>query len=292
MDTQTQIDVILKANKLSDVVDIIDFEHNCKNILKILHPDVCKLPKATDAFQRLVELRDLFKTGTKYIDESGTYITNGFFVKFSGDHKSDLLKKSHVNYQKFLDKKDVLFNKYIPSTMGFNKGNYEITFHKRALPISGLSLSQEHVNWVLSRLLEYCVLLERHKMTHLGLHPESVFIVPETHGIKVSSFYHATPLGEPVKTISGLRNYYSWYPIELLVEKKANIQIDIALSKRIASYLLGDVSGVGTKLKRTHNIEFVNFLIKQHNSTAKEVFMEYRELLDKNFKKQFFPLNI
>lgn len=133
--------------------------------------------------------------------------------------------------------------------------------------------------------------MELHGYVHLGLNPESVYIVPETHGIHVVSFYHVTPIGETVKTVSGLNNYLYWYPMELMVNKIAQPAIDVELAKKIAIYLLGDKSGVGTVLRMKHLDVYINFLQKRH-TTAKEAFEEYRELLKTNFPKKFHVLKI
>jgi hypothetical protein len=82
-----------------------------------------------------------------------------------------------------------------------------------------------------------------------------------------------------------------WYPTVLFTQKIATPDIDLELSKKIALYLLGDKSAAGTKLKmdKTINKEVLNFLLTKHQN-HKDEFVQYRELLAKNFKKKFYPL--
>ncbi len=80
---------------------------------------------------------------------------------------------------------------------------------------------------------------------HCGLNPESIFIVPETHGIQICSFYHLTKIGNRIGTISG--KYSNWYPQDVFKTKIATPIIDLGCSMKIASYLLGDTSGIGIK---------------------------------------------
>jgi serine/threonine protein kinase len=166
---------------------------------------------------------------------------------------------------------------------------YELVFAKRAIPLGGLTLPQEHVNWVLSRLLEYTAYLAQVDFVHCGLMPENVFIVPENHGIIIISFYHLTRIGSTVKTISA--KYKDWYPPELLQTKLATSGVDLEMVKKIAIYLLGDQSGAGVKLRKTHNADFINFLIKRHDDPY-NTYKEYRELLKNNFESKFHVLNI
>ena len=68
--------------------------------------------------------------------------------------------------------------------------------------------------------------------------------------------------------------------------------IDVELAKRTIAYLGGDKSGLGLMFKKTHNKDWVDFIIKFHNEDTFLVFQKYRELLDKNFEKKFHKLDI
>ncbi len=292
---ETIISNILKAQKIEDVLTVANLGTEFKHIIKQIHPDVCSLPGAAEASKRISDWRDLYDHGKKYRDDVCTMTTNGYWADFAeldADHKQNLAW-SLENYQKFMELKgssDEHFKKYLPQHGRLMPdGRTRFEFEKRAIPISGLALPQEHVNWVLNRLLEYCAYLSQAGFSHCGLNPESVFIVPETHGIQICSFYHLTRIGNRIGTISG--KYSHWYPPEIFANKTATPLIDIECSKKIAAYLLGDVSGTGIKLRKTHNEDFVNFIV-QHHTNAYEAMTAYRELLAKNFKKEFHTLSI
>ncbi|HSY75882.1 MAG TPA: hypothetical protein VK890_03430, partial [Bacteroidia bacterium] len=71
----------------------------------------------------------------------------------------------------------------------------------------------------------------------------------------------------------------------------ATSAVDLEMVKRVAIYLLGDQSGLGVKLRKTHNADFINFLIKRDDDPY-NTYKEYRELLKKNFESKFHVLNI
>jgi hypothetical protein len=138
-------------------------------------------------------------------------------------------------------------------------------------------------------MLEFSAWLHQSGFSHNGINPESIFIVPETHGIICVSFYHLTKLHSGLSTISA--KYRTFYPANVFDNKIAASNIDIELSKRTAIYVLGDKSGNGIMLKKTHNEDFMDFVIKQHYHSY-PAFKEYRDLLSKNFPKKFYLLNL
>ena len=125
----------------------------------------------------------------------------------------------------------------------------------------------------------------------MGLNPTTVFVVPETHGIIIISFYHMGTLGKKAETISA--KYKMWYPTTLFTKKIATQDIDLELCKKIALYLLGDRSAAGTKLKKDKDVnqDVLTFLLTKHEN-HKDEFVQYRELLAKNFEKKFYLLNL
>jgi hypothetical protein len=185
---------------------------------------------------------------------------------------------------------DIHFKKYLPKECrALADGTYRFSFEKRAIPLSGLQLPQEHVNWVLNRLLEYIAYLSQSGFVHGGLNPESVFIVPENHGIQVVSFYHLARKDRRIHTVSG--RYMNWYPAQVVKTKTASPVTDLECAKRIAAYLLGDGSGNAVKFRKTHNEDFINFLLTQHDN-AYQCLTQYQQLLRRNFKTRFYSLTI
>jgi len=294
------IDKILNAKTLADVLDINDVDAQFRHVVKLVHPDICSDPRASDAFAKLQLLKTNFINGESFNDDAGPYKTNGYFIRFSGD--KDVQKKSVEWYYRLMKIRTdaTIFHKYLPASVSSvndpakstpNLDATEYTLLRRGIPLSKLPvpMAQEHVNWILSRMLEFNVFLHTNNIVHGGYNLNSVFITPEDHGIQIVSFYHATLAGHKMQSVSG--HYRMWYPAELFVSKKATYDIDLELAKRIAAYLLGDRSGIGTALKKTHNREFINFLLTRHDDPV-EAFKQYRELLTKNFKKKFHVLNI
>lgn len=286
-DTAELIQRIKKANKLSDVLDVNHFKVEFTALIKKIHPDVCKEDGAGEATAKLNKLKAEFTDGIIYTDDAGEFKSNGYFIDFMGDEK--LLKQSLANYKILKAIKDDHFHKYMPSNMENIDGMLHIKLDARAIPLVDLNLPQEHVNWILSRILEFSTWLSQSGYVHCGINPASIFIVPETHGIQVCSFYHMTKSDGRVNTISG--RYQNWYPPALFATKKATSTIDLELAKKTAIYLLGDKSGSGIKLKKTHNEHFMDFVIAQHYE-AFETYDTYRKMLKANFPTKFHILNI
>lgn len=290
MEAKIAIAAILKAKKLEDILDTSNMKSEFDALIKLVHPDRCSLPQAHEASSKLITLRDAFEKGTAYTDDIGRYHTNGYFAEFSGD--KDFLKRSLDNYRRLKSLKDsssLHFHRYLPETMETQGDILRITFPHRAVPLYSLQLPQEHVNWILSRMLECIAWFSQIGYVHAGITPESVFVVPETHGIIFTSFYHLTEMDRPLRTISA--KYSHWYPACTFDDKMAVPLIDIELAKKTAINLMGDPSGSGVRLKKTHNNEFLDFVIRQHED-AYDAFKQYRALLDKLFEKKFYPLDI
>ena len=286
------IEKVIKSRRIDELIDVNNFKEEYRKLFKRIHPDICKHPKASIASSKLLELKDKFENGVTLKDESGNFNYKGMDTVYSGDF--DFLKTSYANYNKlmgFYDKASENFKKYLPKTMSFSGNTLNVKYNHRCLPLTGLTLPQEHVNWIFSRMLEYAAWMEQQGYAHCGINPESIFVIPENHGIQVSSFYMMTKLGTKPEGISGM--YQTWYPPKLFSTKKADASIDVELCTKTAIYLLGDKSGTGIKLKKDASINqpILEFLIASHDSSL-TAFKEYRELLGKHFAKRFIPLDL
>jgi hypothetical protein len=295
------IEKTLKSNKPSDIyTDKWKEEH--KGFSKLIHPDLCKHPKASDAMAMLNHYKDILENGIPFTDETGAFkVFEKKIVYEITDENRKLILKSVENYKKlksFTDKASLNFHRYLPESMLLAKdktsGKYVqliINLKDRAVPLSQQKLEQNHVNWLFSRMFEFTLWLRQINYSHMGLNPTTVFVVPETHGIIVISFYHMNELYKKANTISA--KYKMWYPTTLFMEKIATPDIDLELCKKIALYLLGDKSSAGTKLKRDKDVnqEVLTFLLTKHQNT-KDEYVQYRDLLAKNFEKKFYPLNL
>ena len=294
-DPKVLIKSIDEATHVGQVLDVVKFKEEYNQAIKLIYPDLCKLPGANEATAKLNQLKLEFEKGKKYTDESGDFYVNGYWAKYNGDKK--LIAKSKDNHDKLIAVRQKGFDhehfaKYMPPIYDLaSDGSLTIKFDPgiRAVPMSHLKLDQMKVNWILSRLLEFTGLLNQIGYSHVGFTPESVFVVSGDHRIYVTSFYHVTPVGQKVSTIAG--NYKHWYPTTLFDKKIAETFVDIELSKRLSVYLLGDVSGNGLKLRKDGHKGFVNFVLR-HDTNILKCFTDYRTFLTDNFPMKYVPLNI
>lgn len=273
----------MAATKFADIVDIGRYKEEYRDLVKLVHVDK---GGSLEAITKLNDFKTIHEKGNRYEDEAGEYYSNGYWVR--RPYNDALAERNYENWSAIRNLKVDHLNKYIP--FGANVIGDEITYYfgKRCVPLPS-ALEGVHVRWVLSRLLEFCMMMSSNGYVHGGLNPDSVFVDPENHGIMVTSFYHLTKQGSHMKTVNG--KYMTWYPAELFRKKIAIPPVDIELAKKIAIYLLGDKSGVGVRLKATENRELMDFLMSQDNNTY-GTYKKYREILTKNFKTKFHILNI
>jgi hypothetical protein len=204
-----------------------------------------------------------------------------------------LLRQSQANYERLMALRDPSaqhFHKYLPTTLAWDGSRLLATPPARVVPLAGLVLPAHHVTWVLSRLLELVAWLHQSGFCHAGLNPESLALVPETHGVVCLSFYHMARLNGPLTSVSG--KYRLWYPDAVFADKRATASVDLALVQRTAVCLLGDISGNGVRLRATVDERLVDFLLTpRHN--AYTAFTDYRKLLKQLYpKREFHPLNL
>jgi serine/threonine protein kinase len=288
-------ELIFFINRSSSYVDIFndgkDWHQQYKDIIKKIHPDKCNLDGSKEAVSKLNKYKDELEKGKTYNDDVATITYKIDSIRIVGD--LDSLKKTNNYLNKLLSYKDPMdksFQRYIPYKSTIDDDSLYLYLKERCVPITSLGvLPQEHVNWILSRMLEYIAYLHLKGISHCGINPDSVYIDPINHGIYVISFYHSTELNGKMKTASG--KYLHFYPEHVKTKKIATPDVDIELCKKTAIYLLGDKSGIGNSLRKTHSNNFLDFIIKPHYDGI-ECFKQYREMLDKNFNKKFIKLNI
>ncbi len=292
------INRILSANWYPDICKTPD---DYKVLAKHLHPDVNIDVDAVLAFTHLNNLKNDFNKGYEFQDESGVYRSNYLIHKWIGD--KNLLKVSKSNYDKIIftaksnfDEKSLKhFMRYIPSNLDFE--GEELVYHsnRKCIPLSKVIQllpeidKDKHANWIYSRMIEFVTMLEALEITHAGLNPDSVFVIPETHSIKVVSFYHVCM--DKIKTING--KYKNYYPPQLFDTKEAGSYVDINLIKKTAICTLGDISGSGVRLRSDKNVNqnVLDYLLSPDNEAFLSM-RKWREILDKNYIKEFVQLNI
>lgn len=291
------IKMINKSTKPSDIFKGDDWKKTYLNYSKQIHPDYHPNSLAAEAMTKINQYKDILENGIPYVDEAGAFRVFQKKIEYDvTDVNRKLLLKSVNNFKllKLLtDKSSLSFHRYMPEDMVFNKSGDKltITLKDRAIPLTGLQLPQQHINWLFSRMFEYVLWLRQSNYTHLGFNPTTVFVVPETHGIIVINYYHMTVVNNKAETISA--KYKMWYPTTLFTKKIATPDIDLELCKKIALYLLGDKSAAGTKLRKDKNVNqnMLNFLLIKHKNVREE-YIQYRELLKLNFESEFIPLDL
>jgi hypothetical protein len=288
------IDLIQKSNKPVDLFKG-DWKPVYRTYSRLIHPDTCKHPDAPDAMSKMNMYKDLLENGTTLVDEQGDFkVFDDHLLYVITDNNRELIRKSFENFKILkskTDKSSVAFHRYLPESMRLSKKELQIRFKDRSVPLTHQELPQVHINWLFSRMFEFILWLKQIGYVHMGLNPTTVFVVPETHGVIITNFYHMTPIGDKVDTISA--RYKMWYPHTLFSKKIATSDIDLELSKKIALYLLGDRSAAGTFLRRNPDVNqnVLNFLLTKHQNELDE-YKLYREILEKNFEKKFYPLSL
>jgi len=297
------LDIILKATHFNQICKSDD---DYKKLAKLLHPDRCKDSMANDALVHLNSLRDEAEKGLKFNDESGEYVTTGFTHTWSGNVNKDLLTASYNGYNTLVKEMKKVYSgerldhfmRYIPHNYSLTNDKLSFTTALRCIPLSHMikkisydPLKYKHYNWVYSRMIEFCVMLESVGIGHNGISPESVFIIPETHGITVSTFFHSKPFNQNLKTLNG-RNR-SWYPDKVFTNKISEPGIDITLAKKLTISNLGDNSGSGVvlRLNKEINPNVLTYFMRSDNNALNSM-KEWREILHNNYKSEFLPLNI
>jgi hypothetical protein len=288
------IEKVLSSNNPSDI-----FTDNWKPLYKLysrmIHPDSCNQPKASDAMAKMNYFKDILENGIKYTDEAGDFrVFEKKIVYEITDDNQKLIQKSVKNYKilkSMTNKVSVGFHRYLPESMVVEKNILTINLKDCAVPLTGQKLPQIHINWIFSRMFEISLWFKNIGYSHMGMNLTTVFVVPETHGIILISFYHMNYLDQKANTISA--RYKMWYPTNLFIRKIATQDIDLELCKKIALYLLGDKSAAGTFLKRDKNInqEVLTFLLTKHQNEIED-YEKYRKILTKNFEKKFYPLHL
>jgi hypothetical protein len=283
-------DLILKlqsSHRPEDIFTRRNFKKEYLAYIKLLHPDICSEPGASDATSKLNDLREVMESRFLLQDDAGAIrVADEKTLLFQGD--KTLLNKSLQQYRRLMAFKDdaaLHFQKYLPASMEWQGDALCVRSAHTMVPLSGLQLPREHVSWVTSRLLEWVSWLHQVGYSHNGINPESVCLVPESHGIVITSFYHLAPLNSKLSTISGA--YLPWYAPSVFDQKKAVSGIDLGLLQRTALYLLGDPSGHGVKLKMTEPAPLIDFLIASHTD-AVPTYEQYRTMLRTVFGKPVF----
>jgi hypothetical protein len=294
METQNLIFKIINAQNPTDIFNKTHFKKEYLGFMKMLHPDVCALENALDAVQKLNDFKEQMENALKIEDDAGHFrVENDTTLLFETEDDTAFFKTSLMNYNWLMKHDNAAaqhFKKMLPTKITLSNNQLRVHSNERLVPLSGLVLPTEHVNWILSRLFEFVGWLDQIGYVHAGLNPESIAILPKTHGIVITSFYHLVKKNTRLNTLSA--RYLNWYPPSVFDIKMATSYIDLTLAQRTALYLLGDKSANGVILKKTINEELIDFLIQPHIETY-ETYDSYRKLLGKLYgKPKYYELII
>ena len=283
---KTHVSKILKANHVSEILGLSPGKKQYLDLLKQLHPDVCLLPGANDATAKLNYLWKAYYEEKMFFDDAGKIIYDDKKMIFSGE--KELLNISLSNFRlltSLAGNKANPFRAYLPVSMEFSGDSLIMENNKRFVPLTRLTLDEVHVAWILSRIYELVAWLHQAGYCHAGLNPDSICVVPETHGIICVSFYHLKKMDTRLTTVSN--KYLNWYPPGVFSMKTASPVIDLTLARKTAIFSLGDKSGHGVILKKVFNEELVDFLLSNQGE-AFSTYNKYRDLLERIFGKPTF----
>lgn len=234
----------------------------------------------------------------KHLDDAGELTHNDLTVTITG--KKALLTKSLDNYKKLMSlqgENNKHFQKYIPHNIEkVSDEELKITFFEKAYPLPYIlskfnnKLDQPHVNWILSRILEFSTWLSKIGVSHNGINLDSIYVIPRNHGMVCVSFYHMSKLEEKLSSVSG--RHINLYPAYNLVKKITKSNIDIVCAKRTAMMLMGDASSLGDSFVNDvhYNNELIAYLRKEDHDCLTS-YNEYRAILKRFYNtKQFHEL--
>lgn len=278
---------ILESKKPSDIFDLPNWKNQFRAWVSHLHPDKnggVIDPLANEALEKLLAYKEILEHGVKFSDEYCSEIVfKDNTITFCG--QMDKLKISHDNFHLIKDKVDPVntpFRRYLPEKMELEADHLKVTLQHDPYLIHDLTLEEKHGRWFLNRVLEFSTLLNQMAgYTHAGINPNSVMICPEEHGIQVVSFYHLVPVKTKMRSAIGLHPYKSWYPVDVFTTKQSVPEIDLLMSKNLATYVLGDRSGFANSLRGTVSQELVDYLLS-YNDTLLGGYFEYQKILDRS----------
>lgn len=156
-------------------------------------------------------------------------------------------------------------------------------------------MPERHVAWIITRLLNLCVYLQKHNISHNGISTESLYINPELHTVHLlGGWFYSAELGSKMLAVPNKTLEYA--PSSLIRSKVGDIRTDLEMTKAVARELLGDISG--SSLYRNSNIPkpMLDWLRQPCTSDALTEYANWHTdggVLDKSFgPKKFIELKV
>ena len=279
---EAAIDEILNATYCGDMFDQ-DADHireKYKQYVKLVHPDVCKLPNAQAAFEKLYKLYnsalDNLQKGTW--EQNEVLWIAGSGIKYLNKKEFELgtryVTRNEIIYI-FNPGKEKYMQRYLRSIDAFRYANKDIQRkHDRLTPkVSHSSadaiylmkkateypmdsamaayrygFSGRDISWMISRMCNLVCYLHHVGLVHNGIKPENLFIDFENHSISLyGGFWYAVEEG--CYMIGTSKDIYDLMPSNVKTSKLADIITDLESIKAIARKLIKDAKDVPKQIK-------------------------------------------
>lgn len=132
-------EILSAPNYASLFPDLSVWKIRYTDLVKQVHPDVCKDPGASDAIAKLNHFKDILDHGQTHSDDAGkiTYRYDG--CEIQGDR--DCLERSYKFYSMLMKRSsesDKHFQRYLPASAELNGNILKFGFSKIAIPLSSV----------------------------------------------------------------------------------------------------------------------------------------------------------
>lgn len=255
------LDKVLNAECASELFSRDNIKREYREILREIHPDVCKDARAKEATEKLIELYERGKRGEWY--RGATIIRNS---KTGRRYRIKPIKEYDIGIGKmYLTKGYIIIeiereaykgrgNKEMESISGLGSLpviEYEdwgegVTVIKRdkEIPLREFwnnyrgKIPAKVCAWIVTRLLSYACGLKVLGLVHCGIVMDSVFLDIEGHGVKVcGGWCYCVRVGH--KMIGTTQEVYRVMSPISKRDKKARFSTDIESIKSLALKLMG-----------------------------------------------------
>lgn len=254
---------ILEAKYCGDLFDEKpenDLKADYRNFAKQIHPDICKDPRAEEAFSKLKQLyaraikcvelgtwdeRNVVKLpgigkiyyrDSKLFELGNRYVTNDQVIYVFDPDKGRYLKNyvDHVNCLRFPNQEmDRIYRPKLPVIQKRTDRALFIKKDPREFPMDLFlsaykdKLTGKDIAWMISRMCDFLCYLQYNDLFVLnGFIPENLFINPDKHSISIyGGWWYCTKSGQ--KMIGTCREIYDIMPLSNRNTKMATTFTDV-----------------------------------------------------------------
>lgn len=222
----------------------------------------------------------MWKFNNEYIDDVLSGLDNLKNIKYHDDKMKNSFQKYAPNIAKQLRSKDGLYVIFAKEKGFLNLGDI--------LEYSSNKIDAKHVAWILSTLYNNICFLHFNNIMHGGFNLDNYYINPETHeGMILGGWWYSKKSGDKLSMLSS--EAVDIAPVSLLNNKKADLLLDLEISKKIGRQLLGDKTGVYLSKNNSIPEYLIKWLRDGSKGTAIETYAEWNKtVLPKSFGKRTF----